>query len=415
MLISEFVEVKWYGSNKQYYMNKGYEFTNIGDIFIVKFHDLLPSGSQRILLKCDYQKEGCQNIYDKKVADYYNNNINANIHTDCCKNPKCMKEKRKESLQKTYGCDNSNQIFEAKEKRNKTCQELYGGNSPICSSEIREKSKITLQQKYNVNNISQVEEIKLQKKNTCLEHFGVENQMQSEEVKEKGRKTTFKKYGVQHYAQTNEYKDKTKATNQEKYGVDWYLSLKEPHEKSKKANLKKYGVEYPICLPNIQNKARQTMYKNGTAPCSTQQKYLSNLYNLDLNYFDGNCFLDMVDILNRNYIEYDGGGHNLSVKFENLTQDEFNNKERRRSYALNRKGWKEIRIISRKDKLPQDETLLLMLNYAKDYLNTGHSWIKFNIDNSQIITSQYKINVDFGELRKIKDKDLNNYKQCASL
>jgi len=56
-----------------------------------------------------------------------------------------------------------------------------------------------------------------------------------------------------------------------------------------------------------------------------------------------------------------------------------------------------------------------MLDYAKNYIFTGHSWIKFDIDNSQIITSQYKIKIDFGRLRTITNKDLTNYKQCASL
>ena len=43
-----------------------------------------------------------------------------------------------------------------------------------------------------------------------------------------------------------------------------------------------------------------------------------------------------------------------------------------------------------------------MIEYAKKYISTGHSWIKFDIDNSKIINSQGEINYDFGDLRKIR-------------
>ncbi|MCK9576059.1 MAG: hypothetical protein M0R51_09045, partial [Clostridia bacterium] len=406
MLISYQVKVKWHGSNKNYYVNKGYIFTKINDIFMVKFEDLLPSGSQRILLKCDYQKDGCRDIYDKKISDYYKNNIKSNIHSDCCKNPLCMKEKRRESVRKTYGCDNSNQIPEVKQRRKETCQELYGGNSPMCSSEIREKSKITIQKKYNVDYISQVEEIKQQKRKTSLEHFGVEHPMQSEGVREKAKDTSFKRYGKQYYSQTDECKNKTIITNNIKYGVDWYLSLVEPHELSKKTCLEKYGVEYPIALEEFQNKARQTMFKNNTAPCSAQQEYLSDFYRYKLNYLVGNCFLDMVSLNEQIYIEYQGSGHNLRVKMGDMTQDEFNKKEINRGYFLSKQGWKRIEIISTKDKLPSNLILFYMLEYAKKYISTEHLWIKFDIDNSKVKTSQYEKQFNFGKLRKITKKDV---------
>jgi len=85
-----------------------------------------------------------------------------------------------------------------------------------------------------------------------------------------------------------------------------------------------------------------------------------------------------------------------------MTEEEFINKERRRWYFLNSKGWKEIRIISRQDKLPSDEVIFLMIEYAKEYINEGHSWIHFDIDNLKILKSTGNINVDFGKLRRIK-------------
>jgi len=55
-----------------------------------------------------------------------------------------------------------------------------------------------------------------------------------------------------------------------------------------------------------------------------------------------------------------------------------------------------------------DNILLNMLDYAKQYLSTGHSWIKFDIDNSKITTSQYETDYDFGELRKISKLDIKD-------
>jgi very-short-patch-repair endonuclease len=414
MLITTEIEVKWHGSSRKHYIDKGYKFTKTGDYFVVRVGDLSKGTHQEIIVKCDYQKEGCEDTYSIKYTDYLRNNINANIHKDCCKNPLCMKEKRKESLQKTYGYDNVNQIPEVKEKRKQTCQELYNGNSPMCSPIIREKSILTLQDKYNVHNISQVDEIKNKKVITVVKNYGVENPAQSDEIRDKIMRTNKEKYGVSNYTQTDEYKSKVKQTNQEKYGVDYCLQLDGVHEKAKQAILNKYG-NYPMLVPEIKEKVLQSLYKNNTAPRSIQQEYLSNLYQYSINYLVDNCFLDMVDVKDKIYVEYDGGGHDLNVKFGKETQEQFNKKEIRRSYFLKNKGYKIIRIISTKDKLPLDDTLLLMLDYAKEYLSTNHSWIHFDIDNQKIITSQYIINVDYGKLRKIKSKDIEDYKQYVSL
>ena len=64
MLISNQIEVKWHGSNKEHYTDKNYKFTKMNDIFTVNFSDLMKSGQQRVILKCDYQKDGCRDIYD---------------------------------------------------------------------------------------------------------------------------------------------------------------------------------------------------------------------------------------------------------------------------------------------------------------------------------------------------------------
>jgi hypothetical protein len=184
--------------------------------------------------------------------------------------------------------------------------------------------------------------------------------------------------------------------------------------KKVQTNLIKYGVEHTLSDNEVWLKTRKTLYKNGNVPSSTQQDYLYKIFGGELNYLVENINVDIL-LDNLIIIEYDGSGHDLSVKYCSITQEQFNKKEIRRSYFLKNKGYKIIRIISTKDKLPLDDTLLLMLDYAKEYLSTNHSWIHFDIDNQKIITSQYIINVDYGKLRKIKSKDIEDYKQYVSL
>lgn len=164
------------------------------------------------------------------------------------------------------------------------------------------------------------------------------------------------------------------------------------------------GKGCPICgKKRGLQKLRETLYKNGNAPCSKQQKYLHNLLGGELNYPVKTLSLDIAFIDNdeKIYLEYDGSGHNMVVNRNGMTKKEFERKELTRFYTLKKEGWKEIRIISKRDRLPSDEKILELVKYAKDYLNTGHSWIHIDIDNSEIKCSQFTKKVDLGELRKI--------------
>lgn len=146
----------------------------------------------------------------------------------------------------------------------------------------------------------------------------------------------------------------------------------------------------------------KTMYENGTQKCSMQQKYIHQLVGGELNFPIKGSTLDIAFLEDKLYVEYDGSGHDLSVKLESMTQDEFNQKEIDRRYALYRSGWKEIRIISRKDYLPSNHKILEMINYAKEYLDTGHSWIKFDIDKGIVKSSQFEKDYNYGEIKRMR-------------
>jgi very-short-patch-repair endonuclease len=152
---------------------------------------------------------------------------------------------------------------------------------------------------------------------------------------------------------------------------------------------------------STERKLRSKYIKNN-APVSLQQKYLHKLFGGELNYPVGKSLLDIAFIDNKIYIEYDGSGHNLSVVLKAKTQKEFDEYEKRRKYALYRRKWKEIRIISRKDRLPSDEILTFIYNFALKILN-DNNYIVFDIDNKII---KYKNNIlqyNYGKLKRLRN------------
>ena len=187
-----------------------------------------------------------------------------------------------------------------------------------------------------------------------------------------------------------------------KYGFINAFQVPEFQEKMRKTLMEKYGVPYIMQNKEILERARLTLLKNGNIPCSTQQKYLYKLFGGELNYLLKNINLDIAYPEEKLYIEYDGSGHNLNVKCNNITQDEFNKKERNRRYALYRSGWKEIRIVSKKDNFPSDKVLLQMIQYAREYLNTGHSYIRFDLDEGTVTSSQFIKPYDYGKLKRMR-------------
>jgi hypothetical protein len=107
------------------------------------------------------------------------------------------------------------------------------------------------------------------------------------------------------------------------------------------------------------------------------------------------------------YVEYDGSGHELNITLGKTTKEEFELKEQRRYYALKNRGWRQIRIISRNDLLPTDVKIMELINLSIGYLNSGHSWIYFDIDNSIVRCREVEKHYDFGELRKITQQDIS--------
>ena len=236
----------------------------------------------------------------------------------------------------------------------------------VCQDCAYKKVKQTVKKRYNVDSVSQLESVKNKVKETLLKKYNVEHALQSDIFKNRAIETTKKRYGVKHALQS----------------------------------------------PEIRQKVNETLCKNGVRKTSLQQLYLHSLYNGEINYPIKYYATDICFPEEKLYIEYDGGGHFLRATLGHMTQEEFDQKEIIRNNVIKREGYKQMRIISSKDKLPYDQILLRMLEQTRKYFSDypNHSWIEFNIDASIVRNAENKDGVfyDYGELRKIKKSDIEN-------
>ncbi|GEM_PF-1653766 len=427
MLISKEVKVKWNYKTKDWFISKGYKFTKNNDVFIAKVEDLPPNGvNSLVTVSCDY----CGIIYEIKHNSYV---IRVSkIPKVCCGNVECMKLKRVESNVFKYGVGCLTQLPSVIEKMKQTNIERFGTEYAISAKDTKDKIKKTFKDKYGVDNCFQIEDVKNKSRETTLEKYGSEwytqtdeykervaitnmdkygcvNVFENEDIKQKSKETMIEKYGCL-YSATQERKDILIATCNERYGVDNPFQLESVKETIIKYNIKRYGVTHPMKNPIIKKarieKMLKTKHRNGTGQSSRQQDYLHMVLGGEINYPVNFCSLDVAFLDEMIFIEFDGSGHRLSVQFGDISETDFNRKEMKRKYFLLSKGWKEIRIISLHDNLPLEDKLFKMKKLAMEYLNSGHTWIKFDIDNNKIICSQYEKEYNYGNLRKIKEIDL---------
>lgn len=367
MIIDEYVEIRINAISKKHYSELGYKIpTQInrkGNETLdnktpikVKITDLTNGSHATINVKCDFCGEEKQVVY----KNYYNQSISKNEPYAC---EKCAYDKSKMNFLRDFGVENNMQLKSFREKSKKTLMNNYGVESPLQSKEIYNKLK-----------------------ETSIERFGVDCSLKSKEVREKIKKTNLSKYGFEYPTQSSEIREKIVNVCLEKYGVK---------------HIKQYDL--------FKLKASNTMYENGSCPTSNQQNYLCLLYEGILNY---NCSCYNLDIFLPDEcidIEYDGSGHNLSMRLGDTSKKDFLIKEIIRSKIIKSNGIKIMRIVSKTDKLPSDIILLHMLEMSKKYLTTtNHTWIEWYVDDN-IYKNAENLNgsfFDYGKIRKIKKSDI---------
>ena len=425
-IVSKTVKVIPRGTAIRHYREKGYDAKH-GVELEVKVEDLSRCSTALVDTTCDYCGEPRQPI---KYVDY---NAQTKDGTQKCCCLKCAPLKRNEVMLERYGHEYAFQVPEIKKRIQETNMERYGSISPSGNAEVREKQKKTLMEHYGVDNPSKSKEIQDRMKQTFKEKYDVENPMLNLKIKEKFRQTILDRYGVENVSQNADIQHKREQTFIERFGVSNPLQNEECFEKMKQTNLRRYGVEFVSQTEEAKQKTRQTNldkygyenpmqspeflekwfaeYGSNFARTSRQQRYLCNLYNGILNQ-PFKCFaLDVYLPEDKLDVEFDGSGHRMSISLGNITEEDFEKKELYRNVALKKEGYKQMRIISEKDLLPQDAILLQMLSEARTYFQTypSHSWIEFNISTSTVRNAENinGIPYDFGALRTIKDNDIS--------
>lgn len=234
-------------------------------------------------------------------------------------------------------------------------------------------------------------------------NYGVESTTLLIEVQEKRKLTNINKYGVDSPMKSKETQEKLKKTMLEKYGVEYVMQSKEIRESIIQTNLDKYGVKNVMQDEEIKQRQMASMYKQGNIKSSKQQRYIRDLLGGELNlYVNKKCFVDIGFTEDKIYIEVDCSGHRLGIIHGQISEHDFEEREKGRSYGLIKSGWREIRIISLKDFLPSDEILLGMLECAKGLFGEdSFHRVVFDIDNNNVTTSKWNREYQYGDLRKV--------------
>lgn len=196
-------------------------------------------------------------------------------------------------------------------------------------------------------------------------------------------KTNIERYGNPCSLRNEDVNKKVVETSMKKYGVPMPILSKQSIAKAKATKIKRYGVPYPFQNKEILHKCYET-YKNNRGidmiPISKNQYLLHDLYGGILNYPISNKYVDIL--LDDNVCcEYDGGGHRMNVIRGRMTDEEFDIKERKRENEIIDCGYKIFRIVSRRDKLFNNNKMLEIKNIAYQKLIDNDVFI-FDIDNN---------------------------------
>lgn len=362
-LVDEVISISINKRNVGIYRNLGYDLPSIDYPYNALVHtkDLPKNSQEKITVECDY----CGSTFLTKKQLYsiaIENSISKKV---ACK--QCRSKKLKDGMQTRYGVQSAFNIEEVKKKIAKTNKEKFGAENVFSSSQIQEKIHKTNLEKYGVEYAGQIESGKIKSVETSLERYGVTHPSKSKTVQDKKVATNLKKYGVPYNSQTKEYKEKVLETN-----------------------LRKYGVEHYNQLPERREFARNRLAEVGELMTSKSQNKICDLVGGKLNHPCHGFFLDVLfeDWLD---IEYNGGGHDLGVKLGQMTQAQFDKKEKQRTAAVLGYGYKQLVIYnsnpSKRDKLPEDEVTKEILNKCIFFLkNFEDKLLALDLDTMNLTT-----------------------------
>ena len=156
-------------------------------------------------------------------------------------------------------------------------------------------------------------------------------------------------------------------------------------KRAKETSLKRYGVDNPMKVESIQERCEHSKInpnfsgKNYAAsgfekgiPVSKAQYNLKELLeDFELNYHYKKYYIDLF--YNNIAIEYDGKGHDLSVRMNKISKEEFLEKETKKQQEL-LLNFRLLRIVDKKDVLKNFEKCSFYLPYIQNFINSKEKY-----------------------------------------
>ena len=380
LVLPQTVKVRTSSIMCKYYREKGYEFEKCGDIIEVNVLDLPKASNVKVKVVCDICGRESEVLYY-----YVNENISNGTLITCGSNS--CKHKKSED----------------------TCIKKYGVKNVAQSQEVQNKMKDTNLKRYGYESAMQNKEIQNKREETNLERYGYKCPLQSQEIQNKSKATNLERYGVENAAQSEIIKNKMKDTCKEKYGAENAAKNEIIKNKIKDTCKERYGVEYAMQNEEIKNKALDSFQFNHTGPSSRAQRYINYILNGNLNKRICGSLVDIYIEKENIIIEHDGSGHFLNDIINGNafpTKDSLLREKEREDKIINN-GYRMIRFIATKDRIPSDEVIL---NLVEGFKNSDFKVVRIDFEEGTIEKDyNEKIIHDFGELRKITKDDLEQF------
>ena len=162
---------------------------------------------------------------------------------------------------------------------------------------------------------------------------------------------------------------------------------------------------------DIKNKVLDSFQFNGTGPSSKAQRYINHILNGTLNKYICGSLVDIYMEKENIIIEHDGSGHFLGdiINGNIYPTKESLLREKQREDKIISNGYKMIRFIATKDRIPSDEVILNLFEGIK---NSDFKVIRIDFEKG-IINKDYneKSYRNFGKLRRITKKDLEKFEK----
>jgi len=183
----------------------------------------------------------------------------------------------------------------------------------------------------------------LKQRDVIMAKHGVDYTFKLDDVKSKIKQSNLKQLGVENCMQSQVVKDKFVNTMFERHGVKYAQQSKVIQEKTRQTLIRKYGTTTPQSQYNYNYK-----YINSKRVSRAQifiARELSGNLNLNIDGFFADIVIDGGIV-----IEYNGGGHRLSVLHGQVSEEEFLRKEIRKAKSFKDNGYKYLIIENHKDK-----------------------------------------------------------------